>query len=220
MKAKIVVIEDEADLLELLEYHLSKEFEVEGFLSTKKVQEFLEEEGADLLIVDRNLPGVEGSDFVKELRSRGIDIPVIFLTAKTSQEDIEEGFIKGADDYITKPFNISELILRIKAVLRRSRPQLQEKIEYKELTLLPASYELFIEDEPIPVTKLEFKLLMEFIKNRGQVLSRDYLLEHVWGDFKQEKSVNVAIKRLREKIDPNKEKNYIESIRGVGYRLC
>ncbi len=220
MKAKIVVIEDEADLLELLEYHLTKEFDVEGFLSTKKVQEYLEEEGADLLIVDRNLPGVEGSDFVKELKSQGFDIPTIFLTAKTSQEDIEEGFIKGADDYITKPFNIAELILRVKAVLRRSKPQLLERITYKDMVLFPSNHELFIDEEPVPVTKLEFKLLMEFIKNRGQVLTRDYLLEHVWGDFKQEKSVNVAIKRLREKIDPQKNKNYIESIRGIGYRLC
>ncbi|BCD61034.1 MULTISPECIES: response regulator transcription factor [unclassified Nitratiruptor] len=220
MKPKIVLIEDERDLLELLEYKLSKDFEVEGFLSTKKVREFLDEEGADLLIVDRNLPTEEGSEFVHSLRKEGYDIPVIFLTAKDQEKDIEEGFFRGADDYITKPFNLNELILRIKAVLRRSKPQLQDRVEYKNITLIPSSSEVFIDGEPIHLTKLEFRLLMEFVTNAKQVLSREYLLEHVWEDFKQERSVNVAIKRLKEKIDPQKKHGYIVSVRGVGYKLC
>ncbi|BAF70859.1 response regulator transcription factor [Nitratiruptor sp. SB155-2] len=220
MKPKIVIIEDERDLLELLEYKLSKEFEVEGFLSTKKVREFLDEEDVDLLIVDRNLPTEEGSEFVASLRKEGNDIPVIFLTAKDQEKDVEEGFIRGADDYITKPFNFNELILRIKAVLRRYKPQLQDHIEYKDIVMIPSSNEVFVDGNPIHLTKLEFRLLMEFVANAGRVLSRDHLLENVWGDMKQERSVNVAIKRLKEKIDPNKEKNYIESVRGVGYKLC
>ncbi len=220
MKAKIVVIEDEVDLLELLEYRLSKEYEVVGFLSTKRVKEFLDEEGADLLIVDRNLSGVEGSEFVKELRDEGYDTPVIFLTAKNSEKDIEEGFLRGADDYITKPFSFNELLLRIQAILRRTKPQLLEKLSYKEITLLPSEQKAYIDGKEVKLTNLEFKLLLTFIKHKNQVLTRDFLLQEVWGDMKQERSVNVAIKRLKEKIDPQKTKNYIISIRGVGYKLC
>ncbi|BCD68839.1 response regulator transcription factor [Nitratiruptor sp. YY09-18] len=220
MKPKIVIIEDEQDLLELLEYQLSKEYEVIGFLHTKRVKDFIDEEGTDLLIVDRNLPGVEGSEFVQQLKEEGYDIPVIFLTAKDSESDIEEGFEKGADDYITKPFNINELKLRIKAILRRTKPEIKEKLIFKDIEIYPQKSEVYIAGKRVNLTNLEFRLLLEFIKNRCHVLSRDYLLEHVWGDMKQERSVNVAIKRLKEKIDPNREKNYIESIRGVGYKLC
>ena len=220
MRARIVIIEDEEDLLELLEYRLGKEFEVVGFLSTKNVRKFLEEEGADLFIVDRNLPGVEGSEFVQSLRSAGFDTPVIFLTAKDKEEDIEEGFERGADDYITKPFNFNELLLRIRAILRRYKPEMQKKLCYKDIEILPSSRKVFIANKEVKLTQLEYKLLLEFVKNRCQVLSREYLLEHVWQDIKQERSVNVAIKRLKEKIDPNRDKNYIESIRGVGYKLC
>ena len=220
MKAKIVVIEDEVDLLELLEYRLSKEYEVVGFLSTKRVKEFLDEEGADLLIVDRNLCGVEGSEFVKELRDEGYDTPVIFLTAKNSEKDIEEGFLRGADDYITKPFSFNELLLRIQAILRRTKPHLLKKLCYKEITLLPSEQKAYIDGKEVKLTNLEFKLLLTFIKHKNQVLTRDFLLQEVWGDMKQERSVNVAIKRLKEKIDPQKTKNYITSIRGVGYKLC
>ncbi len=220
MKPKIVIVEDERDLLELLEYHLAKEFEVEGFLNTKMVQQFLEEEGADLLLMDRNLPGQEGSEFVQQLRGDGIDIPVIFLTAKDREEQIEEGFFRGADDYITKPFNIKELMLRIKAVLRRTNPQAQEVIRYRDIKIHPASHEIYVEGKKVHLSQLEYRLLMEFVTNPHQVLTRDHLLDAVWGDRKQERSVNVAIKRLKDKIDPDKTKNYIESIRGVGYKFC
>lgn len=222
-KPFIVVIEDEEDLLELLEYKLSKEgFEVEGFLSAKNVEQFLDEESVDLMIVDRNLPGVEGSEFVKDLRKKGYDIPVIFLSAKAQDSDIEIGFLRGGDDYITKPFNINELILRVKAVLKRVKPlDYEEEIVYKDIKIDLKKREVFIDNRYIDLTKLEFELLRTFVKNRNVVLSRDYLLESVWGktEMHQEKTVNVAVKRLKEKIDPFKEKNYIKSIRGIGYKF-
>ena len=220
MKPRIVIVEDERDLLELLEYHLAKEFEVEGFLDTKMVRQFLEEEGADLLVMDRNLPGQEGSEFVQQLREEGIDTPVIFLTAQDKEEQIEEGFCRGADDYITKPFNIKELILRIKAVLRRTNPQTQEVLRYRDIAIHPASHEVYVDGQKVHLSQLEYRLLMEFVTNPHQILTRDYLLDEVWSDRKQERSVNVAIKRLKDKIDPDKTKNYIESIRGVGYKFC
>ncbi len=220
MGFRIVIVEDERDLLELLEYHLSKEFEVEGFVHTKMVERFLEEEGADLLLMDRNLPGQEGSEFVWQLRKEGIEIPVIFLTAKDREDQIEEGFFRGADDYITKPFNIKELILRIKAVLRRTNPKTQKVIRYRDIEIHPSAQQVFVDGKELKLTNLEYRLLVEFIINHHQVLSRDYLLDAVWGDRTQERSVNVAIKRLKDKIDPNKTKNYIASVRGVGYKFC
>ncbi len=220
----ILVIEDEEDLLELIEYHLLKEgYEVEGFLSVKNVEPFLAEEEADLMIVDRNLPGTEGSEFVASLRAKGIDIPVIFLSAKDQERDIETGFLRGGDDYMTKPFNMSELLLRIKALLKRTKNDLfSDRLIYKDIVLDLKRREVFIEGKEISLTRLEFDLLYTFIKNRNVVLSREYLLEQVWDTDAehQEKTVNVAIKRLKEKIDPKKEKRYIEAIRGVGYKLC
>ncbi|MDH4944985.1 response regulator transcription factor [Sulfurimonas sp. C5] len=224
MSANIVIVEDEEDLLELLEYTLQKEgYETIGFLNTKTVAQILEEEEIDLMIMDRNLPGVEGSEFVSELREDGIDVPVIFLSAKDKEEHIEEGFVRGGDDYITKPFNMKELILRVKSILKRTSKKVAEgKLSYRDMVLDRSTRELKVDGKPVEVTKLEFDLLCEFITNKNSVLDRDYLLENVWQDSQnyQYKTVNVAINRLKEKIDPDKTKDYIQTVRGVGYKLC
>ncbi len=223
MEAMIVIVEDEEDILELLEYNLSKEgFDTIGFLNTKNVEQLLEEESVDLLMMDRNLPGMEGSEFVASLRDKGIQTPVIYLTAKGKENDVEEGFMRGGDDYITKPFNIKEVILRIKAVLKRTKRGSDDgKIAYRDILLNLASREVKVNGKNIELTKLEFNLLLALINNQNIVLDRDYLLEHVWGrdEFYQDRTVNVAINRLKEKIDPAKDKDYIRTVRGVGYTL-
>ncbi|WP_346727041.1 response regulator transcription factor [Hydrogenimonas urashimensis] len=221
--ALIVVIENERDLLELLEYHLMKEgYDVFASISTQAVERLLKEEMPDLMIVDRNLSGEEGSEFVAKLRSEGIDVPVVFLTAKASQRDIEEGFERGADDYVTKPFNFRELMHRIRAILRRSRPEESETIRYRDITIKPTRHEVAIENRKIDLTRLEYNLLMELIKNKSRVMSREELFDRVWGGegAYKGKTVNVAINRLKEKIDPDKSKHYIRSVRGVGYQMC
>lgn len=218
----ILVIEDEEDLLELIEYNLQKAgFETLGFLSTKNVSQLLLEEKIDLMIVDRNLPSVEGSEFVKKLRSDGINIPTIFVTAKDSDADIQEGFECGGDDYMTKPFNMRELILRIRAILSRLNPSKLEKMEYKDIYLDLKSRKTYIAKKEIELTKLEFDLLRTFLENKNSALDRDFLLTHVWRDeaFFQDKTVNVAVNRLKKKIDPTGEKEYIKSVWGVGYTL-
>jgi DNA-binding response OmpR family regulator len=224
MGAMIVIVEDEEDILELIEYNLEKEgFETVGFTSTKNVARLLEEEPVDLLIMDRNLPGIEGSEFVSQMRDSGVDTPVIYLTAKNKESDIEEGFERGGDDYITKPFNMKELVLRIKAVLKRTKKEQSEgKVVYRDIMLDLGSRELSINGQKIELTKLEFDLLHTLISNQNIVLDRDYLLEHVWGSdvIYQDRTVNVAINRLKEKIDPDKSKEYIKTVRGVGYTLC
>lgn len=224
MSGLIVIVEDEEDILELIEYNLEKEgFETVGFTSTKNVSQFLEEENVDLLIMDRNLPGVEGSEFVAQMRDIGVETPVIYLTAKNKESDIEEGFERGGDDYITKPFNMKELVLRIKALLKRTKKDRSEgKVVYRDIILDLGSRELTIDGKSVELTKLEFDLLHTLIANQNIVLDRDYLLERVWGGdaIYQDRTVNVAINRLKEKIDPDKSKEYIKTVRGIGYTLC
>ena len=221
---EIIVIEDEEDLLELLEYHLSKEgYDVTGFLSTENVEQFLEEETPSLMLVDRNLPGVEGSEFVAYLRNIGYDIPVIFLTAKDQESELEEGFTAGGDDYICKPFNPRELTLRIKALLKRAGVlQRQERIKYKMLTMDLADKKLFVNEKQISLTNLEFKLLHTFLKHIDKPLTRDFLRQEAWGregEGINDNAVNVAINRLKNKIDPHNEQNYFHPVWGVGYKF-
>ena len=220
---EIVVIEDEEDILELLEYHLSKEgYQVTGFLSADNVEAFLEEENPSLMIVDRNLPGLEGSEFVANMREIGYEIPVIFLTAKDKEKDLEEGFVSGGDDYMTKPFNTKELLLRVEALLKRSGVRATDKVKYRDLTLDMQKRELFIENERIELTNLEFKLLYTFVKNPHQPLDRDFLRDEVWGDDSanfHDKTINVAMNRLKKKIDPESIKEYFAPVWGVGYKL-
>jgi len=222
MKEFIVVVEDELDILELIEYSLKKEgYDVEGFLDVSRVEELLSTEHVDLIIMDRNLPQTEGVEFIKSLRKKGFQTPVVFLTAKTEDSHKIEGLEAGADDYIVKPFNIKELALRIKAVLRRTSVK-KETLQYKDVVMLIDSQQVFVADKEIFLTKLEFNLLSELIKNKNIVLSREALLSSVWRDDEtyQDRTVDVAVKRLKEKIDPDKTKNYINSVRGVGYKLC
>ncbi|OHD89575.1 MAG: DNA-binding response regulator [Sulfuricurvum sp. RIFCSPLOWO2_12_FULL_43_24] len=220
----ILIVEDEQDILELMEYHLGKEgYETIGFLNTKHVVNVLEEEKVDLILMDRNLPGAEGSEFVESLRKRGIQTPVIFVSAKHKDEEIEQGFERGGDDYITKPFSMKELILRVKAILRRTKKLSAEgNLTYRDISLNLAARTVAINTTPVELTKLEFDLLHALIVNENVVLERDYLLEHVWGgdEVYQDRTVNVAINRLKEKIDPDKSKEYIKTVRGVGYTLC
>ena len=218
----IVVIEDEEDILELEEYVLqSAGFEVTGFLSTKKVLDFLDEEEVHLLVVDRNLPNIEGSEFVRQIRELGYQIPVIFVTAKNKDEDIESGFESGGDDYITKPFSNKELVLRVKSVLKRTYKNIDGKVKFRDITIDTSSRKVYVQRDEIKLSKLEYELLIYFIHNKNNIISRDELQERVWKDDEntQEKTVNVAINRLLKKLDPAKEKNYIEPVRGVGYKL-
>lgn len=216
---EIVIIEDEEDILELLEYHLEKAgFQTMGFTSTGKVEQFLEEEHPSLLIVDRNLPLVEGSEFIAQMREKGYDVPVIFLTAKDTDKAIDEGFLRGGDDYITKPFRMNEVLHRVKAILRRTGFTEQTKLKHRDLLLDVESQILIINDKSIKLTKMEFNLLHTFIKNPNKTLKRDFLLEEV-SEESQGKTINVAINRLKNKIDPEGNKGYITSVWGVGYKL-
>ena len=218
----ILIVEDEEDILDLMEYTLSKEgYDVITCVDTSNVIDILDEEDISLILMDRNLPGVEGSIYIQKLREQGYNHPVIYVSAKDSSEEIVEGFDTGGDDYITKPFNLNELKARIKALIKRTQ-KVQDVIKYKDITYFTSNKTFNIDGKDIKLTHLEHDLLLEFIKNVNILLSREGLLESVWkdSDSKQAKTVNVAIKRLKENIDPTGEKNYIQAVRGEGYIFC
>ncbi|HIP59044.1 MAG TPA: response regulator transcription factor [Campylobacterales bacterium] len=219
--ATIVVIEDDIELLELEKFHLEKEgFKVLDFISTKNVESILKQD-IDLMIVDRKLPGIEGSDFIRYIRDKGIQIPVIFVSAKDRDSEIEEGFLSGGDDYLRKPFNTNELIFRVKAILKRTNALQHERLIHRDIVMDLNSRKTYIQESEVALTKLEFNLLSFFIKNKNRILERDYLLRYVWNDseLKQKRTVNVTINRLKKKIDPENNKEYINPIHGIGYKL-
>ncbi len=224
MKNKLIlIVEDEEDILELLEYTLQKEgFETIGFLSIDKtLKRVLEEEDISLILMDRNLPGSEGTTFINQIKKEGYNIPVIYVTAKDKDEDIIDGFEAHADDYITKPFKIKELCARVKAVIKRTSKEV-DILKIKDITYKATNKKFYIENEELVLTHLEHDLFLEFIKNKDILMSREHLLNTVWEDSfdKKVKTVNVAIKRLKSKIDPDSTKNYIKSVRGEGYIFC
>jgi len=219
--ATILIIEDNEDLLELEEFHLIKEgYKVIGVTSTKDVESMLEQ-GVDLMLVDRTLPRIEGSEFVNYLRGKGVTTPVMFVSAKDKDEEIEEGFIRGGDDYLRKPFNIQELLYRVKAILRRTSSIEHDRLMGRDIVMDFNTRKTYIDNSEVELTKLEFELLSLFIKNKNRALGREYLLQNIWNDNEdtQKRTVNVTINRLKKKIDPQDEKEYIVPVRGIGYKF-
>jgi DNA-binding response OmpR family regulator len=222
MKTTIMIVEDSEDILDLMEYTLSSEgYDVITCVDTTNIRDILDEENISLILMDRNLPSVEGSTYIAQLREEGYHHPVIYVSAKDSTQDIIDGLESGGDDYITKPFNLNELKARVKAMLRRTQ-KTQESIKFRDILYTHSNKTFFIEEEEIKLTHLEHDLLLEFLRNQNILLSRETLLQNVWEDSenKQLKTVNVAIKRLKEHIDPHGQKNYIQAVRGEGYILC
>ena len=222
MNKTILIVDDEEDILDLLDYTLSSEgYDTITCIDTLNIRDILDEEEISLILMDRNLPGVEGSLFIEKIRSEGYNQPVIYVSAKDLSDDIVEGFERGGDDYITKPFNINELKARVNSLIRRTSKS-QNILKYRDIIYNKSNKIFRIGDKEIKLTHLEHNLLLEFMKNINILLSRDTLLDRVWGDSqsKQLKTVNVAIKRLKENIDPNGEKNYIQAVRGEGYIFC
>lgn len=219
--ATILIIEDNEDLLELEAFHLKKEgYKVIGVSSTEEVESILEY-GIDLMLVDRTLPRIEGSEFVAYLRNKGVTTPVMFVSAKDKDEDVEEGFKCGGDDYLRKPFNMKELLYRVKAILRRTNCIEHERLSARDIVMDFNTRKTFIEENEVLLTKLEFELLCLFIQNKDRALDRAYLLEKLWGNSEevQKRTVNVTINRLKKKIDPEDVKAYIVPVRGIGYKF-
>ncbi len=226
---KILIIEDELNIYELIKFNLETHgFEVhgvqDGALAIAKILEVL----PDLIILDLMLPGKDGISICREIRANSIIsyIPIIMLTAKSEEFDKVLGLEIGADDYITKPFGVKELCARVKAVLRRTEILLSKEektIVVGDLLIDPKAFEVYQNGEKLALTLKEYELLVFLAKHRGQVLTRDQLLDQIWGfDYYGEtRTVDVHIRYLRKKIEEQSEdgKKYIETVRGVGYRF-
>lgn len=223
---KILLIEDDKDIGELVAYNLRQEkiscdISINGSEGLSKARRSL----PDLIILDLMLPDMGGLEICKTLKSdpKTKPIPVLMLTAKGEEVDRIVGFEVGADDYITKPFSPRELVLRVKAILRRIKErELMSKTEPLSFGLLridPARFQVKVGNEEIRLTAIEFKLLKYLMSNKGRVSTRDMLLDQVWGyeAALTTRTVDTHIKRLREKL--GKAGDYIETIRGIGYRF-
>ena len=224
MSQKIYIVEDEPDIRETLKYNFSNEgFKVFTAPDGEKALSNIKKVLPDVLILDLMLPGVSGLDVCKSIRTDDDirDMSIIMLTAKGEEIDRVIGFELGADDYVTKPFSVRELILRVKVLLKKQRESL---VENKLVTFGPIridldAHELKINDKEIVLTALEFKLLQHLVKRKGRVQTREQLLGDVWGYSAEvtTRTVDTHIKRLREKLGNTSE--YIQTIRGVGYRF-
>jgi len=221
---KIYIVEDEPDIRETLKYNFSNEgFKVSTAPDGEEALSNIKKVLPDVLILDLMLPGVSGLDVCKSIRADDDirDMSIIMLTAKGEEIDRIIGFELGADDYVTKPFSVRELILRVKVLLKKQRESL---VENKLVTFGPIridldAHELKINDKEIVLTALEFKLLQHLVKRKGRVQTREQLLGDVWGYSAEvtTRTVDTHIKRLREKLGNTSE--YIQTIRGVGYRF-
>ena len=225
MSHKILIIEDEPDIRKTLEYNISREgYKVVCASSLSKGKEHINSSDFSLILLDLMLPDGSGLDLCREIKSDKdkSSIPIIILTAKDDEVDKVVGFELGADDYVTKPFSVRELILRIKAVLKRGaekKETLEVQRQFGELIMDIDSHEVFVNNEQIILTALEFRLLRQLVDRRGRVQSRDQLLSDVWGYSSEvtTRTVDTHIKRLREKLGTMGK--YVQTIRGVGYKF-
>lgn len=231
MAKQILVVEDEPTLARLLSYNLSQE----GY-ETRLVDHGGEglqaalQGSFDLIILDIMLPGMNGFEVLSKLRQKGCKTPVIILTARNAEDEVVQGLKAGADDYITKPFGVAELLARVSAVMRRSgSEQLSELgetgtekvIRAADLSIYPEKYEVVLHGEQIQLRPKEFEVLLYLVQRPGVVISRDDLMNVVWGfDYVGgQRTVDVHVSSLRKKLEMNQETVQIDSVRGLGYKL-
>lgn len=223
VKQKVLIVDDEVTIQELIRFNLDQAgFDTEVASDGLEAIEMFESYRPDLIVLDLMLPGKDGYDVCKEIR-RTSNVPIIMLTAKETELERVLGLELGADDYMTKPFSPLELVARIKAVLRRASGQeAQDENEYKvgNIFLQVDTREVKVHDESVDLTRKEFDLLHIFMQNMGKVLTREVLLQKVWGyEYEGEtRTVDVHIRHLRRKLGPEGETR-IETIHGVGYKL-
>ena len=226
MSLKILIIEDEPDIRKNLEYNLSREgYSVLTAASIAEAEQLIYSNNLSLVLLDLMLPDGSGLELCKKMKSDPDmqNLPIIILTAKDDEVDKVVGFEIGADDYVTKPFSVRELILRVKAVLKRGENKkdiVEIDRQFGDLKIDIDSHEVYVDAELVNLTALEFKLLIQLVDRRGRVQSREQLLADVWGYSAEvtTRTVDTHVKRLREKLGPMGK--YVHTIRGVGYKFA
>ncbi|WP_142414482.1 response regulator [Hathewaya massiliensis] len=223
---KILIVDDEEHIQELIKFNIEKNgyraiCAGNGFDAIKLAKEEL----PDLILLDLMLPGMDGYDVCKEIRKESTlsKTPIIMITAKSEEFDKILGLELGADDYITKPFSIRELLARVKAVLRRTAMQYEEKAcKFGNISINFEKHEVLKEDKKVDLTLKEFELLEILVKNKGRVMTREFLLDKIWGYeyIGETRTVDVHIRHLRKKLeDDDKNPKFIQTVRGIGYRF-
>ncbi len=222
MKPHILIVEDEAKLAQFIKLELEYEdyqvtIAADGLTGMAAAREV----NPDLILLDWMLPGISGPEICRRLRSTGDKVPIILLTAKDEISDRVSGLDAGADDYIIKPFSIEELLARVRASLRRTQEEDTDLLQFEDLRLNTATREVYRGDRLIELTAKEFDLLEYLISHPRQVLTRDRILERVWGyDFMGDSNIiEVYVRYLRLKLEAEKESRLIHTVRGVGYVL-
>jgi phosphate regulon transcriptional regulator PhoB len=226
MTKKILIVEDEHDLIRLIKYNLEKEgFRVSSVTDGSLVMAELRREEPDLLVLDLMLPGMDGLEICRQVRrhDRYAGIPILMLTARSGEADRVVGLELGADDYVTKPFSMRELVARIRALLRRHEaiPQ-RNSVQRGDLVIDPSAHAVRVAGKQVELSALEFRLLHHLASHPGLVFSRDQLLDRVWGNDRSvtPRSVDVYIRRVREKIESEPQQPaYLQTVHGVGYRF-
>jgi two-component system phosphate regulon response regulator PhoB len=220
---RILIVEDEAALVTLLRYNLEKEgYTVLDTADGRRALELIESERPHLLLLDWMIPGLSGLEVCRRIRQSATsrDLPIIMLTARGEETDRIRGLEQGADDYITKPFSTSELVARVRAVMRRARPALEEySIELADITLDLTRHRALRKGQAVELSPTEFRLLRYFMEHPGRVFSRDHLLEAVWGHsiHVEPRTVDVHIRRLRKALNGPDDVDVIRTVRAAGY---
>ena len=225
MSAKVLVVEDEEPLALLLRYNLESEgFEVDVAQNGEEAQVSIDEAPPDLIVLDWMLPGVSGLELCRRLRAARPtrSIPIIMLTARGEESDRVRGLATGADDYVTKPFSLPELMARVRAILRRARPErVANKLTVGEIELDRDAHRVMRNGREVRLGPTEYRLLEYLMQSPGRVFSRAQLLDGVWGRdiYVDERTVDVHIGRLRKSIIRGREKDPIRTVRGAGYSI-
>ncbi|MGE5380486.1 MAG: response regulator transcription factor [Methylocystaceae bacterium] len=225
--SKILVVDDEEALLRLITHNLQREgYQTVTAADGLSALEILQHERPDLIILDLMLPGVSGLEICRRLRQEKYDVPILMLTARDEEIDKVLGLEMGADDYVTKPFGVRELLARVKAILRRRSvlPAQEQQHIYRSgpIAVNMDAYQAYLNDEQVELTLKEFELLSLLIRNQGRVLKRDYILDTIWGYDVETGSrvLDVHISKLREKLEEDtRNPRYIKTIRGIGYKF-
>jgi len=222
MNTKIMIIEDDPDICEILEYNLKQEdFDVVVFHDGQQGLDAILQQPPDLILLDLMLPGKNGMEIARTIRKEEttFNLPIIMITARSEEMDVLHGLEQGADDYITKPFRPKEVIARVKAMLRRHRRDEDKIYQYGALVINFSTHQVTVNDDVLDLTPKEFLLLKALIQAKGRVLSRDKLLDQVWGFdyYGDPRTVDVHIRRLRQKLD--KWADFVETVKGFGYRI-
>jgi DNA-binding response OmpR family regulator len=221
---KILIVEDEKDLRESITSYLKQEgYLCESAANYLDAHEKIMVYDYDCIVVDIMLPGGTGLDLIKELKKAKMQGGVIIISANNSLEDKIKGLEMGSDDYLTKPFHLSELNARVKSIIRRRTFQGNSEITFNEIKIVPESREVFVHDKPILLTTKEYELLLFFISNKGRVIPKDSIVEHLWGDnIDQADSfdfIYTHIKNLRKKLIQSGCKDYLTTVYGIGYKF-